>query len=183
MMNVSSQVAGNINSLPDPGIVARVSRKTHKPATTVLVPCRPLSSMMNDSGYTMLHFASIDVQGAELAVLRTLDPRQISVLLVEAEGTDQRSQKRIQALHRYLEGYGFAHHNLHLPSTRPYHGGYNELFVRSDLHQLANLRPSQVHGIHAGCNASQSINCWSAYHLRNRETRIAEALQDHMCIK
>ncbi len=88
--------------------------------------------MMRDSGVTRFHFASIDVQGAELTVLRTVDPRKIQVLLVEAEGMDRRSQQRIEAVHRYLRDYGFVQHNV--SSTRVFHGGYNELFIRSDLH-------------------------------------------------
>jgi FkbM family methyltransferase len=134
MMNMSAQVAGNIHSLPDPGVIARMSRKTHTSVTTVSVPCRPLSSMMRDSGVTMFNFASIDVQGAELIVLRTVDLRKIQVLLVEAEGMDRRSQKRIAAVHRYLRDYGFVQYNV--SSKRVFHGGYNELFIRSDLHHL-----------------------------------------------
>ena len=125
------------------------------------------------SSYKLIHFASIDVQGAELATLQTVDPQLFRALLVEAEGGDRQSQQRIKAVQDYLHGHGFERRNLHLPSTRPFHGGYNELFVRSDLSHFANLRPSQIHGIRAGCNASRSFDCWSAYHKRERESRIA----------
>ena len=60
---------------------------------TVSVPCKPLSQIMADhglgsqrdreSGVTLL---SLDVEGAEVSVLETVDPSVFSIVLVEADG-------------------------------------------------------------------------------------------------
>lgn len=53
----------------------------------VEVPCRPLSQMLEENGIDRINFFSLDVEGAELNVLQTLDWEKvkIDVLLVEAD--------------------------------------------------------------------------------------------------
>jgi FkbM family methyltransferase len=52
----------------------------------VEVPCRPLSTMLEEYGVTRINFFSLDVEGAELKVLETFDfdKVKIDVLMVEA---------------------------------------------------------------------------------------------------
>ena len=56
-------------------------------APTTAVPCAPLSKLMATAG---LHkgagLLSLDVEGAEAAVLRTVDPAAFAVVLVEMDG-------------------------------------------------------------------------------------------------
>jgi len=53
----------------------------------VEVPCRPLADILEENGVRRIHFFSLDVEGAELKVLKTLDFSrvQIDVLVVEAD--------------------------------------------------------------------------------------------------
>lgn len=57
-----------------------------KTATThIPIPCKPLSTIFKDHNLTRIHFFSLDVEGAELVVLKTIDWNaiQIDVLMVE----------------------------------------------------------------------------------------------------
>lgn len=53
----------------------------------VEVPCHPLSQMLEENGIHRINFFSLDVEGAELDVLETLDWEKvkIDVLMVEAD--------------------------------------------------------------------------------------------------
>jgi FkbM family methyltransferase len=54
---------------------------------SVEVPCRPLSTILEENGVERINFFSLDVEGAELKVLETFDFKKvkIDVLMVEAD--------------------------------------------------------------------------------------------------
>lgn len=56
-------------------------------ANHVDVKCRPLSQMLEENGIDRINFFSLDVEGSELEVLKTLDwdKVKVDVLMVEAE--------------------------------------------------------------------------------------------------
>ena len=58
-------------------------RCTRGDAQTVVVPCRPLSTIMASAGYGNADFLSLDVEGAEARVLETIDPAVFGVVMVE----------------------------------------------------------------------------------------------------
>ena len=65
---------------------------------TVSVPCRPLSALMHAHELERgADFLSLDVEGAELLVLETIDPAVFSVILVELDGTDSRKDAAVRA--------------------------------------------------------------------------------------
>ena len=59
------------------------------------VPCGPLGGLLASVGLTHVDFFSLDVQGAELMVLRTIDWRRLSVgvLIAECKGIACRDQQ------------------------------------------------------------------------------------------
>ena len=71
---------------------AKIADATVHQSHTVQVPCAPLGGVLASLGLTHLDFASIDVEGAELAVLRSLVRSKVSlgVALVEVRGDGSR---------------------------------------------------------------------------------------------
>ena len=65
----------------------------------VEVPCRSLTSLMQDNGLPSgAEFLSLDVQGAEELVLRAVDPAAFKVIMVEMDGFDKAKESRIHSL-------------------------------------------------------------------------------------
>ena len=65
----------------------------------VEVPCRSLTSLMQDNGLPSgAEFLSLDVQGAEELVLRAVDPAVFKVIMVEMDGFDKAKESRIHSL-------------------------------------------------------------------------------------
>ena len=65
----------------------------------VEVPCRSLTSLMQDNGLPSgADFLSLDVQGAEELVLSAVDPAVFKVIMVEMDGFDKAKQRRIHSL-------------------------------------------------------------------------------------
>lgn len=79
----------------------------------VEVPCRPLSQMLEENGIDRINFFSLDVEGAELAVLQTLDWEKvkIDVLMVEADFVynaqkDGTQDEKIKAVRDFVTSKG-----------------------------------------------------------------------------
>ena len=64
------------------------------------VPCRPMASMLEMAGLTRVRLFSLDVEGAELHVLRTIDFSRIEVgvFVVELDGHDKEKDKAVRQL-------------------------------------------------------------------------------------
>ena len=72
---------------------------------TVDTPCAPLPTLLSRAGFPCgVDFFSLDVEGAEEIVMRTVDPRIFKVLMVE-KGVDKEVDQRII---RLMEGAGFS---------------------------------------------------------------------------
>lgn len=64
--------------------------------TTVSVPCRPLSDILSDSALTeTIDFLSLDVEGSEAQVLRTVDPARFGVVLLESVGPGTAASRKL----------------------------------------------------------------------------------------
>lgn len=71
------------------------------------VTCRPIGEMIRGAGFDHVDLFSLDVEGAELAVLRTFDWRiSVGVWLVEADGHNKAKDQEVRAL---LESHGYVH--------------------------------------------------------------------------
>jgi len=71
-----------------------------------LVPCLPLADVFDALGVLHVNFFSLDVEGAELAVLRTVDFARVTfdVICVEADGANEAKDAAVVAM---LEGAGY----------------------------------------------------------------------------
>ena len=107
---------------------------------SVSVPCKELRDILYDAAYERVDFMSVDVQGSELQVLQTVDPKVLNLVLVEAEGTSQQKNEHVR---RLLKGYGLV--QLPFPKPRGYGhlcSGCNDLFARPDLRDIRNITHS-----------------------------------------
>ena len=91
----------------------------HRNAATTAVPCAPLRSLMAGAG--LQHGAtllSLDVEGAEALVLRTVDPAAFQVVLVEMDGQTRAKDEKV---HRLLTAAKLVHRaDLNAPNSRVY---------------------------------------------------------------
>jgi FkbM family methyltransferase len=125
------------------GVVGQMPRrfaaqwaKLHSNAT-VEVPCAPLGHLMRREGFARSTYLSLDVEGAELLVLRTVTnaPFPFSIVLVEADSSNIAKNSAVRAI---LRGAGLK--QLPIPIT---HGSNNEVRPRRVLKFVA--RPSTAH--------------------------------------
>lgn len=86
----------------------------------VEVPCRSLTSLMQDNGLPSgAEFLSLDVQGAEELVLRAVDPAVFKVIMVEMDGFDKAKEMRIHSLLLKV-GLKQANKSFRVPYSRVY---------------------------------------------------------------
>ena len=64
----------------------------------IQVPCLPLARILSDLAVTRLSYFSLDVEGAELFVLRTLDWSAVRVDVLEWECSNKQSCAEIRSL-------------------------------------------------------------------------------------
>jgi len=71
-----------------------------------LVPCLPLADLFDALGVQRVNFFSLDVEGAELAVLRTVNVSwvEFGVICVESDGNNREKDAAVVSL---LEGVGY----------------------------------------------------------------------------
>jgi len=105
---------------------------------TVEVPCREMSDILAEAGLEEVDFISVDVQGAEDAVLNASNlglvhgqPTMYKVVLAESESTHEAKNMRVRAMLRESGLLQIPH--TYQPQKKPGGGGYNELFVRPSL--------------------------------------------------
>lgn len=91
------------------------------------VPCAPLNYILGQFGIKHVNFFSLDVEGAELEVLRAIDFASLSfdVIVIEADGTNPEKDKGVLDI---LISKGYAFHG---------HVARNDWFVRSGFRPLA----------------------------------------------
>lgn len=70
------------------------------PEGAVRTSCLPLQSILKHFGITHIDFFSLDVEGAELEVLKTLDLSavHINVIVVEQDGTNSEKDEGVRKL-------------------------------------------------------------------------------------
>ncbi|CAK0774844.1 hypothetical protein CVIRNUC_004208 [Coccomyxa viridis] len=76
-------------------------KKAHEiPADAELVSCVPLSLILEMFGISQIDFFSLDVEGAELEVLKTVNLTQVnvSVLVVEMDGSNPEKDEAVRKL-------------------------------------------------------------------------------------
>ena len=77
-----------------------------------IVPCASLGGLLGAAGVAHLDFFSLDVEGAELVVLKTIDWSRLSIHLVQVEQT-RTSRKKNRAVRSLLRARGFVHVHSH----------------------------------------------------------------------
>ena len=110
-------VSGSVETMSARFIKAWSS--VNKPTERVEVPCAPLSQLMAEAGLaTGATLLSLDVEGAEAAVLRTVNVALFQAVLVEMDGT---SPAKDLDVHRILSAAGFSHAvRFDVPNSRVY---------------------------------------------------------------
>eukprot|EP00966_Prymnesium_polylepis_P146202 3377079-Prymnesium_polylepis.3 len=97
------------------------------------VPCKPIGAMIRNAGINAVHFFVLDVEGAELMVLQTMD-WSIPVLVwsIELDNTNREKDDAVRAL---LLSHGY------MPFGRKNRKNINQIFVRDP--KLARARISK----------------------------------------
>ena len=99
-------VAGQVGMMP----AAHVQKWTQRgflTNRTVAVPCAPLGALMRGAGLARgATFLSLDVEGAEQEVLRSVDPAAFAVVVVEMKGGDDWQMRHNRAIEARLQGAG-----------------------------------------------------------------------------
>ena len=100
------------------------------------VPCRPLTKMLHIASISKVDFFSLDVEGAEQLVLRTMNWRvPVGVWLIELSCTS--GAARNDAIRLELARHGYGPYNLDKVPLPPERFLDNEVFLHRDLlHQL-----------------------------------------------
>ena len=109
-------VAGQVDAFSD--TYTRQWGKHNRPNVTVRVACKPMSTIMHDVGLPAATFFSLDVEGAEEIVLKTVNASSFSLLLVEWDAHNGQQKRRI---HQRLvaDGMEWAKH-MRLGANRLY---------------------------------------------------------------
>ena len=92
------------------------------------VSCRSLASILADNGMPRPTFLSLDVEGAEAIVLRTVDPSAFEVILIEWAGSGQESEKD-REVHQLLSQAGMLLREA-LSKGNSWHGGLSRVYVK-----------------------------------------------------
>ena len=104
--------------------------------STVQVPCRPMSHMLEEVGLRSVDFLSLDVEGSELKVLQAADVHAFKLIMVEL---DARNLEKDEAVRDLLRHGGFTFVQCEV--------GSNEVWVQRAL-------LSQEHTGTLSCNTS-----------------------------
>jgi hypothetical protein len=94
-----------------PGFKRRWHPRITDPSSLPEVGCEPLGSILNQFGIRHIDFFSLDVEGGELAVLRSIDwdTTTFSVIVVEADGHNESKNQSVRDL-MVQKGYSFHGH-------------------------------------------------------------------------
>ena len=94
-------VAGDLSAM-SPSFRARWHGNDEREDPVVQVPCRSLSGILREAGVGVVDFFSLDVEGAELKALRTVDfdATRIKLVVVEADGHDTEKDAAVRQLLR-----------------------------------------------------------------------------------
>ena len=92
-------------------------------AGNIAVPCRPISTLINLAGLQSIDFFSLDVEGAELQVLRTFDwavPVKVFCIELDRGPAFDSEVRSLLSMHGYLE-------------TKAFKLGGNAVFIHGSL--------------------------------------------------
>mmetsp|Transcript_47612 Transcript_47612/g.119035 ORF Transcript_47612/g.119035 Transcript_47612/m.119035 type:complete len:171 (+) Transcript_47612:3-515(+) len=123
--------------------------------TGVAISCLPLSSILERYGFSKINWFSLDVEGAELEVVRSVNFSRVEfdVVSIEADGTNP---KKDEAVKEVMLANGF---RLHAHTTR----GNNDWYVREGFKPSAN--PDCTEGVSQGykgegcCTSGCTMDC------------------------
>ena len=104
--------------------------------STVRVPCRPMSHMLEEVGLRSVDFLSLDVEGSELKVLQAADVHAFKLIMVELDARNLEKDEAVRDLLRH-GGFTFVQCGV----------GSNEVWVQRAL-------LSQEHTGTLSCNTS-----------------------------
>eukprot|EP00316_Scyphosphaera_apsteinii_P002089 CAMPEP_0119298412 /NCGR_PEP_ID=MMETSP1333-20130426/596_1 /TAXON_ID=418940 /ORGANISM="Scyphosphaera apsteinii, Strain RCC1455" /LENGTH=287 /DNA_ID=CAMNT_0007299515 /DNA_START=132 /DNA_END=995 /DNA_ORIENTATION=+ len=120
----SAPQGGTVEFAKHSGLMSGMSRGDK---SSVLVPCRPLATLMAEASIWKADFLSLDVEGAEELVISTVDPALFKVIVVELDGRNRSKDDNVKAR---LHAAGFRQERT---NGEGQFIGPNSLFVREDV--------------------------------------------------
>ena len=84
----------------------------NKPSYSLICPTKYLSEVLEDADIKYIDFFSLDVEGAELEVLKTMNwDIPVHVILAEIKATNKYSKEKNEQCKRLLTDKGFVYHS------------------------------------------------------------------------
>lgn len=110
---------------------------------TVNVPCKPLSTIMAQSGFPKVDFFSLDVEGSELNVLRNVNASSFSVVLLESVTPEaKQGRKLLHDAGLYRASRALYPHKIAPPDFEP----MNDVWLKQGIreHAMSNVTWSRA---------------------------------------
>jgi FkbM family methyltransferase len=132
MTEQGGPISGQPDAIQNSSLAQLRTLKRYNMSRVVEVPCHPLPSLMAKTNMTLpTTFLSLDVEGAEVQVLRTIDPLAFKVIMVEVDNLDAQQRKLV---HEMLLGGG-----MHLAARLSEQIPHSEVFLAPGVDEMLLL--------------------------------------------
>lgn len=124
------QMGGEVGLIPTE-TMRRFNHRLNLSTSVAKVPCAPLGELMDRAGLrTEATFLSLDVEGAEVKVLLTIDPARFQVVLVETNVLGRFENRAAEAKNAHVDAILTHAGLLRVPRLG---NGVNHAYVRRDV--------------------------------------------------
>ena len=132
MTEQGGPISGQPDAIQNGSLAQLRTLKRYNMSRVVEVPCHPLPSLMAKTNMTLpTTFLSLDVEGAEVQVLRTIEPLAFKVIMVEVDNLDAQERKLV---HEMLIGGG-----MHLAARLSEQIPHSEVFLAPGVDEVLLL--------------------------------------------
>ena len=155
MTEQGGPISGQPDAIQNGSLAQLRTLKRYNMSRVVEVPCHPLPSLMAKTNMTLpTTFLSLDVEGAEVQVLRTIEPLAFKVIMVEVDNLDAQQRKLV---HEMLIGGG-----MHLAARLSEQIPHSEVFLAPGVDEMLLLDdPKQANGLGLTYDARMQRYRWN----------------------